>query len=340
MQGLQNLGSTCAINSLIQIICRTPHLRDIILDIQDVPENTISCQLKEIINMMHNQGHSLSPKKFIGHLYRHFDGIFRQGEQLDICELWMFLYDRIASECGKPIDYTPGLSECINIHNLTNDTLASCQELHHLCNATMHKLNDKKDSKWLQSAQGIMLNMIKCNMCHNINYNFEPFTVIPLDLPTDSNKATISSMFRDYLKTQEACGDWKCEKCNAFTPYVKFVKIWKMPPVLVFVIKRFADMHVKNTKPVYINTSLNIKKNSVITNMHSDIQYACNAFGLHFGGLSGGHYCALCKTQDRWLLYDDLNIAEIQDPTSFFEGNQNTYMVMYSATIVDYLQRN
>ena len=330
MQGLQNLGSTCAINSLIQIICRTPYLRNIILK-ADVSDNTITYQLKEIIDMMHNKGHSLSPKKFIGHLYRHFDGIFRQGEQLDICELWMFLYDKIASECGVSIPNVSIEPTIIpQLPDITNQTLSSCQALHQTCHATLNKINGHKESSWMQSAQGIMLNMLKCNSCHNISYNFEPFTAIQLDIPDDSENPTIASMFRNYLKIQEANGDWKCDRCNVCMPYTKLMKIWKMPPVLVFVIKRFANIHTKNTKPVYINANLNIKKSSVITYMNQDMNYVCNAFGLHFGGLSGGHYCALCKTEDKWLLYDDLNISQVQDIKTFFESNPSTYMVVYS----------
>jgi hypothetical protein len=54
MQGLDNLGSTCAINSLIQIICRTDNLRNIILN-SNIEENTLTNHLKEILDIMYNQ---------------------------------------------------------------------------------------------------------------------------------------------------------------------------------------------------------------------------------------------------------------------------------------------
>jgi ubiquitin C-terminal hydrolase len=330
MQGLQNLGSTCAINSLIQMICRTKYLRDIILNTNDVSENSITYQLKEILDMMHNQHHSLSPKKFIGHLYRHFDGIFRQGEQLDIGEVWMFLFDKISLECGSDI---PSVSLPIQIPLLLdneNNTIASSQELWDKYNHTLNNINNYKTSNWLQSSQGIMLNMLKCNVCYTMNYNFEPFTIIPLDIPEDSDKTSIASMLRNYLKSQEFQGDWKCEKCNECTPYTRMTKMWKMPPVLTFVVKRFSNTHTKITKPVYINTKLSIKTGSIISHMQNDINYNCNAVALHFGGLAGGHYCALCKTDDKWIFYDDLNVANVEDTKQFFEGNKDTYMIMYS----------
>ncbi|WP_396189851.1 hypothetical protein, partial [Flavobacterium sp.] len=97
MQGLQNLGSTCAINSLIQIICREPKLRNTILE-TDINDDTLLGNLKEIIHLMHNENKSLAPGKFIGKLFKSMDGIFRMGEQIDIGELWMFLFDKITNE--------------------------------------------------------------------------------------------------------------------------------------------------------------------------------------------------------------------------------------------------
>ena len=54
MQGLQNLGNTCAINTLIQIICRNSFLRNSILNV-DISNNTLAIELKEIIDLVRTQ---------------------------------------------------------------------------------------------------------------------------------------------------------------------------------------------------------------------------------------------------------------------------------------------
>lgn len=243
MQGLQNLGSTCAINSLIQIICRTSYLRKCILN-ANPPNGSLCIELKEILDMMYNKNHSLCPRKFVRHLYEHFEGVFIQGEQLDIGELWVFLFDKINSEIAVVSDDKKLYYHNINIYNDTNNInkhLYSDIILMKKCAETMTLINDKKTSEWLQTSQGILLNIIECKKCNNKLYNFEPFTSISLAFDDTENIQSITSMFRNYLKHQDCKGDWKCEKCNEETEYTKSLKIWKLPQVLVFVIQRFLN---------------------------------------------------------------------------------------------------
>ena len=97
MQGIENLGSTCAINSLIQVISRNDILRNIILT-NEFADNTISSQLKEIIDLMVVKNNSIIPHKFLNTLYSIFKDIFYKGEQIDIGELWTYLSDKIAED--------------------------------------------------------------------------------------------------------------------------------------------------------------------------------------------------------------------------------------------------
>ena len=104
MQGLSNLGFTCAINSLVQIICRNDLLRNIILS-YDFPENTLIANLKEILVLLHINNKSIIPKKFVACIYDNFGNIFNYGEQIDITELWIFLNQKIISELNDNSKY-------------------------------------------------------------------------------------------------------------------------------------------------------------------------------------------------------------------------------------------
>lgn len=323
MQGIQNLGSTCAVNSLIQIICRTPYLRNIFLN-NDVPDNSMSSELKEILTLLYTQNHSISPKKFINRLYIELEGIFIRGEQIDISELWFFLFDKLAIELS--ID-----------NNKTFDDTNNNDEIYIKYLDTMNRINNNKSSILYDTCQGVFLNCLKCNKCENILYNFEPFISIPLDLPDDDNIPTVGTLLRNYLKSQEQCGDWKCDKCNEYTKYTKSTKIWKTPKVLFFIIKRFINITQKNNKLICINKCFKIAKGTVINDIETDYIYDISSLGLHFGNIGGGHYSALCKDNDnkeqpKNIIYDDLSVFEIDKEkfTKLLEANNNAYLIVYT----------
>jgi ubiquitin C-terminal hydrolase len=353
MQGLQNLGSTCAVNSLIQIICREPTLRDTLINYA-LPENTLSGNLKEILVMMHKENKSLIPGKFITKLFESMQNIFIHGEQLDIGELWTFLFDKISME----LNTIPGAYEVLS--PLSSDkkedidigleykndieykrALINNKALYNKYENEQRKFNGNKTTKWLTSCQGFFLNIIRCQECKNVLYNFEPFTTISLDIPDDIECPTITQMIRKFLKEESIKDEWKCSKCNKNTEYIKTIKLWKIPPVLVFIIKRFSDYSSKNAKPIDINKTICFKNGSNLSNLDNDVSYLISSIGMHYGSLQGGHYCAMCNTeedmklrykQEKIVFYDDLNISTVskEQYQKIIEKNVDGYMIVYS----------
>ena len=358
MQGLQNMGSTCAVNSLIQIICREPNLRNALLEC-DLPDDTLSAHLKEILHLMHNEQKSLVPGKFISKLYEAMKGIFRLGEQLDIGELWTFLFDKIATELSNiPNAYydLPQLTQSAQSDTeyiddtgfIYNDdieykrALIGCPQLRKKYNHMLCKFNNNKSSKWLDTCQGFFLNITKCSKCHNVLYNFEPFTTISVDMVEGNSVTALTKMLSNFLQEEKRQGDWKCSKCNEHTEYTKTIKIWRLPPVVVFIVKRFANLSAKNTAPIYINNTICFKRGSVLSSTDRDLTYTLSSLGIHFGSLHGGHYCAICNIEedkekklgyDKIMIYDDLNVTHVpkEKYQQLIEHNTDAYMIVYTS---------
>lgn len=332
MQGIENLGSTCAINSLIQVITRNDILRNIILS-NAFPDNTISGQLKEIIDLMYVRDNSIIPRKFLNTLYTVFKDIFYSGEQIDIGELWTFLTDKICEESEAATAATPKelkdqLTEGVVYKDDTEfySAIANCKLLKKKYEYYYNKFN-KKTSPWQESTQGFYLNTTRCVHCNLTFYNFEPFTSLNIDIPSDIKHPRVSDLISKSLKEEVIEGDWFCSKCNKNTAYKKSTKLWKLPDVLVIIIKRFINMNTKNDAPVSINDYLNFNKGSVLSNKN-DAVYDFSSVALHFGSLNGGHYSAICNTPDGDILYDDRNVVKTE--LNFKDRSTNAYMLVYT----------
>jgi ubiquitin C-terminal hydrolase len=338
MQGIENLGSTCAINSLIQVITRNDILRNIILH-SDFPDNTIGEQLKEIIDLMYIKNNSIIPRKFLNTLYNIFKDIFYQGEQIDIGELWTFLADKIADDIvikdsQDPNNlllkdyYTEGI--VYNSDAEFNSAIVNCKLLRKKYDYYYNKFNKKK-SIWQKNTQGFYLNTTRCVYCNLTFYNFEPFTSLNIDIPADILCPKISSMISQSLKEEVIQGDWFCTKCNKNTAYKKSTKLWKLPDVLVIIIKRFINIRLKNEAPIFINDYLTFNKGSILSNK-KDATYIFSSTALHFGSLNGGHYSAICNTPNGNILYDDRTVINIDTDSkiNFKEKNTHAYMLVYT----------
>ena len=324
MQGLQNLGNTCAINTLIQIICRNSFLRNSILNI-DIPNNTLAIELKEILNIMYIDNNSLSPNKFVKNLFDNLK-VFNLGEQLDLTELWLLLFEKITNEISN---YIPKIKYEKYFDNLK----ITDKEINIKADYIINNFNDNKNSLWLQNVQGVILNIIECTECNNNSYNFEPFTAIQLDLKDTDESISLTSLFRDYLRHTTNKDEWKCDKCNKCTKYKKIQKLWKVPNVLVFFLKRYDNINKKNNTMIDINENINIKNGCILSNHEQEVSYNIKSIGCHIGNLDGGHYYAICKneTDDKFVMYDDLDIKVFNNGNkNFLKNNNKCYMIVYS----------
>ncbi len=305
MEGIDNLGGTCAINSLLQIIIRNDKLRSVILNLNP-PENSFTSELKEIINLIHNQKKSIRPVKFIDIFFKTFQGIFRRNEEIDINELWLFVYNKIFDETSYP------------------STIPSSKHEYDI-----FIYNNKKTSHLTSIVQGSYINIIECSCCKYKSYLFEPFISMSLDLV---EKETIANLIIKSLHYEiREADDWKCDKCLQKCSYIKMKRLWKLPSVLFISLNRFKDMYHKDNTNIYINDNIKFNSGSVET-LDKDCIYSLQSLGFHYGNLSGGHYTALCNMNDETFnFYNDNDIKTFKKADVYLELKENNtaYLIVY-----------
>ena len=296
MEGLANLGSTCAINTLIQILFRLNRFKEIILN-TDAKEGTFIFELKDLFKCLSNN-QSVSPNRFINNFYIIFKDIFNKYEQIYICELYLFIILKIHDETCIETVFNKSYTNIYEEHNYK----IACH-------------NNLKTSKIYDLLQGSYMNTIECIGCGNITRNFEPFTYIGLDI---SENLFISDLLANHFTSETRLKDsWICDKCNNNCNYNKTSIIWKYPDVLFISLNRFKEIIKKNLEIVNINKQLICQKT-----------YNLNGIGFHHGMLEGGHYNAICKTGNNFYYYDDSNVGLINDLETILKSN-NCYFISY-----------
>jgi ubiquitin C-terminal hydrolase len=296
MEGLANLGATCAINSLIQILYRINDFKKLILN-SNTAEGTITNELKDLFEVL-NKHNSISPNRFINNFYEIFKGIFNKYEQQDICELYLFLIQKIHDETCRPIPENKSISNLSEEHNYK-----------------IAFYNDFKYSNIYRLFQGSYIHIIKCLSCNHIAKTFEPFILISLDIEPNS---TLNDLLTNHFITEiRNKDDWKCNNCNNNCDYSKSKRIWKYPEILFISLNRFKEVIRKNMDNVKINKSLELART-----------YELQAIGFHHGSLQGGHYNAMSRNYENYNLYDDTNVSNIPN-IDLLLNNNNSYLLCY-----------
>jgi len=300
-QGLANLGGTCAINSLIQMLYRHQDFRNLIIN-SKTDEGTITYELKDLFITLNNNK-SINPNRFIMRFYEIFNTFFNRNEENDICEVYLILIEKIHNELSYDI------SSILN--NNPNNPINK-----------IAKFNENKYSHIYDLLQGIYIHSIKCLNCNFINNSYEPFIYINLNVVKFNNISQLlnNQYFSNNNELREA-DSWKCDKCNNHSKYIKHTSIFKLPKIIFISLNRFKEIVTKNVEPVNIDKELRFT---------ADIKYNLHSIAFHHGNLNGGHYNAVCEVEeDKYNIYDDLNVCMVNNIDAILNNNSSCYLISY-----------
>lgn len=317
--GIGNLGNTCSINTCLQCIFAIPSLGTIFLDAH-FQEESLGHELQRVLNAMTDASSSsetyvVQPSKFISLLRREAGCMFPQGDQHDLCELWVWILNHMHDiSCMKRASPPKG-----------------CDIIEKGILTEMHRFQDGKYSRFLDVLQGSQIAMVMCHRCGYRASNVEPLTVIPLDIRPE---LSLLDMLKEYLNPT-ALHDWTCDKCK-HKGASRMVRFYHCPKVLVVSLNRFVmnqdGAMEKNACPVRVPPSICFHAGAVISVSPDGppITYKLRASGNHFGKYGGGHYTATVSRPEGWFHMDDISIEPYDGEKEALKHiNGCSYMLFY-----------
>jgi ubiquitin carboxyl-terminal hydrolase 8 len=322
LSGLANIGNTCFLNSVIQVLAHTPELVEILNAVPPITNQQLlninhflAHECKQLIGLMWKQNALISPNRFVQSVHivsqKKGNAIFSDYSQNDVSEFVVFLLECIHLSLAKPAKVTIHGS----IQNKKDELATKCYE-------TIRDTYSTGYSPIYEKFYGMSVTEIisKEDPSIVLSRKFEHYFLIDLPLPSQENKLpTIYDCFDCFVEPELMQGEnaWYNEETKQKEDVYKKIAFWNFPPVLIINLKRYKDTYRKDQRPVSvpIDTVLDLSRYSISYSAHR-YQYKLYAVCNHSGGsILGGHYtsCILpYETTGEWFQFNDTIINPIE----------------------------
>ncbi|CAH8357429.1 unnamed protein product [Eruca vesicaria subsp. sativa] len=340
LRGLNNLGSTCFMNAVLQALVHAPPLRNFWLSGQhnrDLCERRslgllcLPCDLDLIFSAMFSGDRTpYTPAHLLYSWWQHSTNLATY-EQQDSHEFFISLLDCIHENEGK--------TKCL-------------YKDHEECQCITHR-----------AFSGLLRSDVTCTTCGSTSTTYDPFIDISLTLDSSTdcrknrnsgepsvNKAampTLSGCLDLFTRSEKLGPDQKlnCQSCGDKRESSKQMSIRRLPPLLCLHVKRFEhsltrkasrkiDSYLQypfrlNMSP-YLSSSIIGKRfgnrmfafdgegeyhhhDGSSSSLSSSAEFEIFAVVTHSGMLASGHYVTYLRLKGLWYRCDDAWINEVEE---------------------------
>lgn len=323
LNGLLNLGSTCFMSSILQILIRNPYFFNFSTHqshtkncaVQD-PKCCVSCALEKMVSEFYGSPPYSNSEIETQSAYSGFIGLlvcsWKTNENLagysqqDAHEFWQFLLNQIHYD----------FQACKGQHANDSDSDENCTCIAHT------------------TFQGSLESSIVCPECQNNSKStIDPFMDLSLDIKNKSNLRNCLDSFHKKERLHDF--NYHCQRCNTSQDAIKRLSIYKLPPVLVFQLKRFehllngtsSKMNDFIEYPPYLNMRDYCDSGDTDVDV-PDLIYELIGVVAHKGTVNEGHYVATTKVAGRqWFKFNDSMVSSVTPEESLKE---QAYLLFYS----------
>lgn len=302
--GLENLGNTCFLNSVLQCLTYTEPLAAYLQS----GRHQLSCRCagfcalcamqKHVSRALQLTGRILAPRDLVSNL-RCISRNFRNSRQEDAHEYMVNLLESMHKCClpsGVPSE-SPSAYEKSLVHKIFGGRLRS---------------------------------QVKCMQCSFCSDKFDPFLDLSLEIVRADN---VSKALANFTAKEQLDGgerQYQCQQCKQKVKALKQLTIYKAPYILTIHLKRFGS-HIsgqKIDKKIHFAPTLDLKP-FVTGPYDEDLKYTLYGVLVHAGWSthSGHYYCFVRASSGLWYSLDDNKVVQVSERKVF---EQKAYMLFYS----------
>jgi ubiquitin C-terminal hydrolase len=339
LTGLKNLGNTCYMNSTLQCLSNTAPLtvyflsNNYVLDInrenRDGYRGQVADEYAVLIKALWSgQYRSVAPRDFRD-ICSVMNSTFATSQHQDSQELLEYLMNGLSEGLNK-VRRKPSLPEQDN--DGVDDEVAA---------DNVWKISRlAEDSIIVDLFRGQYKSTVMCQKCDKKSVVFEPFMSLPLPIPSPT-RCNLVDCLRHFSREEKMTGDcqWYCPRCKCKRDATKRIVIWRLPPILLVILKRFHFEGIWRDK-ITAHVDFPIEGFDVcqhISGPKNRPAYNLFAISNHYGMLDGGHYTAYCRSPvtSKWYKYDDQEVSEMS--TSNIKTSA-AYMLFYTSMKMDQIR--
>jgi len=308
--GLQNIGNSCYLNSVIQCLLHCDPIRDYFVKGRFKSEinsrsktkgkcaDATSSLFEDLLN-----GRTSSPSSVKSAVNR-FSGLFRGTSQEDAQEFLRWYLEALHEDVQK-VTSKPRITK----------EAESARE-------AWSQYTSRENSQIVDLCVGQLKSSLTCSHCGYVSNVWDPFWDLSVPLP--SGARNVEDCLEEFRKEETLDGSEKpkCEKCKERRRMKKKFDVEKAPRVLAIHLKRFGDsLGYSRSK---ITRNISFQQDFRLGGRGYELRAVCN----HSGGVGGGHYIAYGKTDAGWFEYNDSHVSKISESQLV---SPNAYLLFYTA---------
>ncbi|KAF5295483.1 hypothetical protein FQR65_LT10471 [Abscondita terminalis] len=276
--GLNNLGNTCYMNSVLQALFMTKMFRnDVLSTSRDMMPLFYKLQVLFAL-LQHSRRSSLSPNDILN-LAR--PPGFQPGHQHDSSEFLGYLLDVLHEQERSVYSVRMG-----------DGPGPSSSDSHQPITTIVQR-----------SFGGRAVTISRCGTCDTQSQRADNFRELQLSFPNNCGNQSVQTLLDYYLQPEKLCGDnqYHCDTCRGLTDGERVTEVEEPPARLVLTLKHFRYDPASQQRTKLLQ---HVKLDSFI---HLDsANYELYAAVVHVGSsLDSGHYYTYARNGEEWYKFND-----------------------------------